>query len=180
MLQRRSFVPRNYIYIFSYDADLEMRREEIGFVPGGLRVNIFAKPEETRVYHALGETTVLENKSLKGTVVWGGDWALVREDDIGLLDVKLTMQMDDGESIDMVYRGVYPTGPRGFRELVTEKPLRGTEKKPFNGPVYIAPWFDTASPKYRWLTERQCVGVGQVTVVDSVIRAVSFDIYAMD
>lgn len=178
--QRRNFVPRNYIYIFSYDADLEMSRQEIGFVPGGVRVNIFAKPDETRVYHALGEATVLENKSLKGTVVWGGDWALVREDDIGLLDVKLTIRTDDRETIDMTYRGLYPTGPRGFRQLVTEKPLVGTDKKPFKAPVYIAPTFDTASPRYRWLSERQCVGFGQATIVDSAIRAVTFDIYAMD
>lgn len=178
--QRRNFVSRNYIYIFSYDVDLEMSREEIGFVPGGVRVNIFAKPDETRVYHALGEATVLENKSLKGTLVWGGDWALVREDDVGMLDVKLTIRTDDQETIDMAYRGIYPTGPRGFRQLVTEKPLLGTEKKPFKGPVYIAPCFDTVSPKYRWLTERQCVGIGEVTVVDSTIRRVSFDVYAMD
>jgi hypothetical protein len=178
--QRRNFLPRNYIYVFSYDADLEMSREEIGFVPGGVRVNIFAKPDETRVYNAFGETTVLENRSLRGTVVWGGDWALVREDDIGLPDVKLTIETDDSETIDMVYQGLYPTGPRGFRDLVTEKPLIGTEKKPFKGPVYIAPSFDTASPKYRWLTERQCVGIGEVTVIDSAIRRVSFDIYAMD
>ncbi len=180
MSQRRDFVPRNYIYIFSYDADLEMNREEIGFVPGGVRANIFAKPNETRVYHALGETTVLENKSLKGTVVWSGDWALIREDDVGFLDVKLTIQTDDGDTIDMVYRGLYPTGPRGFRQLVTEKPLLGSEKKPFKGPVYIAPYFDTSAPKYRWLSERQCVGIGQVNVVDSIIRGISFDIYAMD
>ena len=128
MIPRRNFVPRNYIYVFSYDADLEMRREEIGFVPGGLRVNVFAKPDETRVYHALGETTVLENKTLKGTVVWGGDWALVREDDIGLLDVKLTIQMDDPEK----YRYGLPrrlsgraarVPPAGHREAA-----RGTER----------------------------------------------------
>ena len=178
--ERRTFVPRNYIYVFSYDADLEMSREEIGFVPGGVRINVFAKPNETRVYHALGETTVLENKALSGTIVWGGDWATVREDDVGQLDVKLTIRTDDGETIDMTYRGIFPAGPRGFRKLVTEKPMLGTENKPFEGMVYTAPWFDTVSPKYRWLTERQCVGIGKITVVDSAIRRVSFDVYAMD
>ena len=112
MSQRRDFVPRNYIYIFSYDADLEMNREEIGFVPGGVRANIFAKPNETRVYHALGETTVLENKSLKGTVVWSGDWALIREDDVGFLDVKLTIQTDDGEISEVVSQNTW-TGSTG-------------------------------------------------------------------
>jgi hypothetical protein len=180
MGHRRTFIPKDYIYVFSYDADLEMSREEVGFVPGGVRVNVFATPDETRVYHALGERTVLENRALAGTIVWGGDWALIREDDIGHVNVKLTILTDEGDALDMRYRGIFPSGPRGFRKLVTEKPALGTEKTPFVGTVYTAPWFDTTSAKYRWLTETQCIGIGKITIVDSVIRRATFDVYAMD
>jgi hypothetical protein len=178
--RRRTFLSRNYIYVLSYNVDLEMSREEIGIVPGGVRVNIFATPDETRVYHALGERTVLENKAISGTIIWGGDWALIREDDIGLVDVKLTIRTDEDDVLDVAYRGIFPSGPRGFRRLVTEKPRLGSEKTPFIGDVYASPRFETASPRYRWLTERQCVGLGKVTIVDSTIRSATFDVYAMD
>lgn len=177
---RNAFVDWNLLYLFSYDANLEMRREEFGPVPGGLRVNIFAKPDETRVYHVMREPSFLGREVIKGTVVWGGDWALVREEDIGQLDVRLTIRTDDGALIDATYGGVFALGPRGFRHLVTERPRLGSEQKPFEAPVVVTPRFETNSLRYHWLTEYQCVAFGRLSIVDSIARKVSFDVYAMD
>ncbi|HEU4582053.1 MAG TPA: DUF3237 family protein [Polyangiaceae bacterium] len=177
---RSSLFERDLLYLFSFDADLEMRRDEIGFVPGGLRVNITSKPNRTRVYHAARESSTLGFQTVEGTVVSGVDRALIRNDDIGVLDVQLTIRTDDGALIYSEYRGIYPAGERGYRRLISRKPLLGTEFSPFKAPVYITPRYQTDSEKYRWLTQYQCVGFGEVQVIKSDIRSVTFDIYALD
>lgn len=177
---RSTLFDRDLLYLFSYDVDLEMRREEVGFVPGGVRVNIFAKPNETRLYNVARERSMLGAKSIQGTILGGGDFALIRSDDIGVLDVQLLMETDDGALIYSTYRGVFSAGPRGFRRLISEKPHLGSEAHPFEGLVYIAPRYETADPRYAWIMQYQCAGFGRVTVVDSLVRAGTFDIYAMD
>lgn len=177
---RTSLFDRDLLYLFSYDADLEMRRDEIGFVPGGFRINVIAKPNKTRIYHVARERSTLGFQSVQGTVSWGSDRALLRNDNVGVLDVQLTMRTDDGELIYSTYKGIYPTGPRGYRQLISKKPVMGTEKNPFSAPVYVTPRYETRSPKYRWLMQYQCIGFGRVEIVKSTVRNVTFDIYAMD
>lgn len=177
---RTNLFDRDLLYLFSYDADLEMRRDEIGFVPGGLRVNVVAKPNETRVYHVAREKSTLGFQTVQGTVTWGLDRALIRNDNIGVLDVQLMIRTDDGAVIYSVYDGIFAAGPRGYRKLISKKPVMGTESRPFTAPVFISPRYETSSPKYRWLTQYQCVGFGQVEIIKSTVRSASFDIYAMD
>jgi hypothetical protein len=177
---RSRLLDKNLLYLFSYDANLEMRREEIGFVPGGVRVNIFAKPSETRVYHVARERTAAGAKAIEGSVLWAADWALIRNDDIGFLDVRLMIKTDDGAVIYSWYDGMFPTGERGFRRLISEDPPMGTENSPFFTSVYISPRYETSHPEYAWLTKYQCIGFGRIKVIKSVVRSASFDIYAMD
>jgi hypothetical protein len=177
---RKDLLDRDLLYLFSYDANLEMRRDEVGFVPGGLRVNIGARPNETRVYHAEGEKSTLGFRAISGTVTWGVDRALIRSDDIGLLDVRLTIRTDDGATIFSWYEGLFPSGPRGYRKLISEDPLLGKEKKPFEAPLYTTPRYETDHQDYRWLMQYQCIGIGRVSIVKSIVRSASFDIYAMD
>lgn len=177
---RKTLLDRDLLYLFSYDANLEMRRDEVGFVPGGLRVNISSIPNETRVYHASRERSTLGFNSVQGTVTWGVDRALVRTDDIGVLDVRLTIRTDDGATIYSWYEGLFPSGPRGYRRLISEEPPLGTEHEPFEGRVYITPRYETDDRRYAWLMQYQCVGIGRVEIVDSLVRKASFDVYAMD
>ncbi|MDD9942321.1 MAG: DUF3237 family protein [Myxococcales bacterium] len=177
---RRNLLDTDLLYLFSYDANLEMRRDELGFVPGGLRVNISAKPNETRAYHVARERSTLSFNTVQGTVAWGVDRALVRTDDIGVLDVRLTIRTDDGATIYSWYEGVFPSGERGYRRLISEDPLLGTEEEPFEGRVYVTPRYETGDPRYQWLMQYQCVGIGRVIIIKSSVRRASFDIYAMD
>ncbi|HKQ70037.1 MAG TPA: DUF3237 family protein [Polyangiaceae bacterium] len=179
-MQRQTLLDKDLLYLFSYDANLEMRRDEIGFVPGGVRVNIFAKPRDTRVYHVARERTTTGSRTIQGSVEWGTDWALIRTDDIGSLDVRLTIKTDDGATIFSWYKGVFPSGDRGFRKLISEDPLVGSEQHPVEAPVYVTPHYETADPRYAWIGQHQCVGFGRIKIVKSLVRSVSFDIYAMD
>lgn len=177
---RESLLDRDLLYLFSFDADVEMRRDEIGFVPGGLRMNVFARPNRTRVYHVARERSTLGFESVQGTIQRAVDRIFLRDDDVGVVNVQLAFETDDGALIYATYEGIFPAGPRGYRRLISKKPLVGTEKKPFETRAFITPRFETNSLSYRWLTQYQCVGFASVVVIDSIVRAVKADVYAMD
>jgi hypothetical protein len=175
--KRPYFIDKNLLYLFSFEANLEMKPEEIGFVPGGVRVNIRAKPG-TPVYHVMNEKSFRGEETLRGEVIDGGDRAFLREDDIAEIDVRLTIRTDDRELIYARYSGRLWLGTRGFRRFVTKKPKLGSEQQPFVAPVTIAPVFETKSVKYAWLSQYQCVGFGQMKIIDSKATTGSFDVCA--
>jgi hypothetical protein len=180
MEPRPYLLDTDLLYLFSYDADLEMRRDVIGFVPGGVRFIISSTPYETRVFNVARERTVLGSKAIRGTVLWGSDMAMIRSDDVAILDVRLAIGTDDGASIFSTYRGVFPVGPGGYRTLISDDPLLGTEEEPYEAKVYVTPRYETSDPRYAWLMKYQCLGFGSIVIVDSKIRRAQFDIYAMD
>jgi hypothetical protein len=180
MAQRRQLLEKNLLYLFSADVNVEYGRQEIGFVPGGVRINILSQPQESRVYHVAGETRLLGDDVVSGTIAWGGDWALAREDDLELLDLRLLIRTDDGAVIEAPYQGMFAPGPRSFRQLISEKPRLGSEQKPFEGTVFLAPCFRSDDARYRWLNGRQCVGLGRIRIIDSVARQASLDFWMMD
>lgn len=179
-MHRRTFIDKNLMYLFSFDVNLEDAREEIGLTPTGLRVNVFSRQQESRVYNVKGAESFDGSKMVAGTISWGVDYARVREDDIADLDVRLQLETDDRKTILVRYRGLFSIGPRGFRKLLTEKPKLGTEQQPFEAKLFVGPRFETADPKYKWLEKYQCLGIGRSWVIDTFIRRASYDIYAMD
>jgi hypothetical protein len=167
--------------LFSYDAATQPATNDIGFVPGGLRLDVECVPNQSRVYHLLRERTVaaLGTPAISGTVVEGGDAALLREDDVVISDVRITIRTDDGAIIDSRYGGKFSLGAGGYRRAIgNDKPV-GTEKNPLVVPIVVTPRYETASAKYRWLTQYQCIGFGAISVVKNRQRSVSYDIYAM-
>ena len=177
--KRPYFIEKNQLYLFSFEASLEMNPEEIGFVPGGVRVNIRARPG-TPVYHVANERSFRGDETVRGEVVEGGDRAFMREDDVAVIDVRLTLKTDDGVLIHARYGGRLWLGTRGFRRFVTKKPRLGSEQQPHVAPVCIAPEFETKHPKYSWLTRYQCAGYGRMRIIDSKAVSGSFDVYAME
>jgi len=91
-----------------------------------------------------------EGPRLRGEVMpGGGDWFLVRPDNVGVLDVRIVLKTDDGEPIYMVYRGVAKLPPGGLGAP---------------GPMTIrtAPTFEVSSKgKYAWLNALQAVAEGE-------------------
>jgi hypothetical protein len=84
-----------------------------------------------------------------------GDWITNRADGSYRLDVRLTLQTDDGALILMTYNGIGQSTAAGAS-------LRS------------APLFETGDSRYVWLTRLQAVGVGE-----RVGTALTFDIYAL-
>ena len=144
-------------YICSYWATLSPP-EVVGPLAEGLRVHFYVTD---------GEISGPKMKGRLRTV--GGDWLLLRTDGIGVLDVRATIELDNGALIYTTYGGVVDLGPEGY-ELFLKGIL------PPRPDLRIVPRYYTSHPDYLWLNRLQCVGVG---ILDVAKSKVSYDIYAM-
>ena len=109
------------------EAELEPG-QAVGQTPQGTRNIVYVKSGTC--------TGKVAGKILPG----GGDWLLVRPDGIGEIDVRATIQADDGALIYTHYRGILNFQTGYFR---------------------TTPRYETASEKYKWLNDIVAVGVGQ-------------------
>ena len=148
----------SYEFLFSYSAQLKNPPEVVGLVPNGFRVNFY-----------IGGGS-FAGPRMKGTILpVGGDWYTVRGDGVALVDVRGTLQTDDGAIISVAYTGVRDLGPEGFGLFLSQD-------LPEEGHVRIAGRLESADPRYEWVNRVQCVGVG----VSSRARAdIAYDVYAM-
>ena len=98
-----------------------------------------------------------EGPKLRGTVLPGGsDWMLIRPDGVSKIDVRLTLQVDNGELVYMQYGG-YRHGPKD----VMDRLARGEEVDPTEYYFRITASFETGSETYSWLNKIVTVGTGQ-------------------
>ena len=83
-----------------------------------------------------------EGERIRGKVLaGGGDWVTRTEDDTLELDLRVTLETDDGALIYMTFTGVRDDAHQYFRTL---------------------PRFETAAPKYAFLNRVLAVGVGEI------------------
>ena len=106
-----------------------------------------------------------EGERLRGHVhpAPGGDWLLMRHDGVLTLDVRLTLETDDGALIYMRYNGM-----RHGPDEVMAKVNRGEAVDPGSYYFRVAPQFETAAPQYDWLNRMLCIGVGERTATGPV------------
>ena len=81
----------------------------------------------------------------------GGDWMRVLPSGALRLDVRATLQTDDGALIYMSYNGTLQVTPEVMQRLMKGEVLR-TEDIPY---FITAPTFETSAPKYAWLNTVQ-------------------------
>jgi hypothetical protein len=99
----------------------------------------------------------------------GGDWLTLRPDGVGILDVRATLELEDGALIYTTYSGVADLGPDGYKRFLDGNPPERVQLR-------IAPRYSTGHPDYLWLNRLQCVGIGDV---DMQQMKASYDIYAV-
>jgi hypothetical protein len=106
--------------------------------------DIGAAPQGTRVTFPITGGS-FEGERLRGKVLPGGDdWTVRRSDGVVELDLRVTLQTDDGAYIHMTFEGIRDdeaTPDRYFRTV---------------------PRFETAEPKYAFLNRLLAIGVGQI------------------
>jgi hypothetical protein len=107
--------------------------QDIGAVPRGTRVT----------FPIIGGS--FEGERLRGKVLPGGDdWTVKRPDGVVELDLRITLQTDDGAYIHMTFEGIRDDGaPRApyFRTV---------------------PRFETGEPKYAFLNRVLAIGAAEI------------------
>lgn len=98
-----------------------------------------------------------EGPRLRGTVLPGGsDWILLRADGVLQLDVRATLQTDDGALINMTYHGL-----RHGPAAVIDRLDRGEKVDPSEYYFRTAPFFETSAARYDWLNRIVAIATGQ-------------------
>jgi hypothetical protein len=101
--------------------------EEIGLTPRG----------HLTIFPITGGS--FEGERLRGIVLGGADWVTAAADGTFELDLRLTLETDDGALIHMTFAGMRDDANHYFRTL---------------------PRFETAVPKYSFLNRLLAVGIG--------------------
>jgi len=107
--------------------------QNIGAVPTGVRVT----------FPITGGS--FEGERLRGKVLPGGDdWTIKRSDGVMELDLRITLETDDGALIYMTFTGIRDDGAPGGSYFHT------------------LPRFETAEPKYSFLNRLLAAGTGEI------------------
>src|SRR5256712_10300297 len=105
-----------------------------------------AVPHGTRVIAAITSGT-FEGPRLRGKVLaGGGDWTLLRSDGVLELDLRITLETDDGALISMTSFGLRHGPPEVLAALA-----RGEPVDPSKYYFRTAPRFETSAPPYAFL-----------------------------
>jgi hypothetical protein len=106
--------------------------------------DIGAGPHGTRITFPINGGS-FEGDRLRGRVLAGGnDWTVRRSDGVLELDLRVTLETDDGALIHMTFEGVRDDGAAGA---------------PY---VRTLPRFETAEPKSSFLNRLLAVGTGEI------------------
>ena len=94
---------------------------------------------------------------MRGTVrSGGGDWFLTMANGAGELDVRITLETDDGALIYMTYRGVLAASADVMARVFAGEDVRTTEYY-----FRTTPRFETGSEQYAWLNTTVAIAVGR-------------------
>ena len=138
-----------------FKANCTLNAELLGETPDGLRYDFFVKKG------------TLDGPVLRGKFLQGGDWMRVRRDGMGIPNIRVTLQMEDGAKVLMEAGGWFDFGPNGYSNA-----QHGIFAP--SGNLMTQPTFLTSDPRYAWLMRSQCFGVG---VVDMDVAANSFTLH---
>jgi hypothetical protein len=111
-----------------------------------------------------------EGPRLKGQVLaGGGDWLLVRPDGVGEIDVRATLQTDDGALIYVTYRGYLTNILELLPRWAAGEPIPHEEYY-----LMITPYFETSAAQYAWLQQVVAIGMGSL-----IQGGVSYQVFAV-
>ena len=114
-----------------------------------------AVPHGTRVIAPITSGT-FEGPRLRGRVLpGGGDWTLFRSDAVLELDLRITLETDDGALISMTSFGLRHGPPEVLAALA-----RGESVDPSTYYFRTAPKFETSAPQYEFLNRLIAIASG--------------------
>lgn len=115
----------------------------------------------------------VKSERINGKIlVGGGDWGLLLNSTTFKLDVRGTIETDDGALIYMTYSGYIHTDAEKLTKILSGK---ANELSPSDYYLRSNPVFETSSPKYAWLNHTVAIGIGQLPAADKV----AYQVYAI-
>lgn len=152
--------PFKYEYLFSYSVDIKPGMDLIKNGPWGMRI----------MGHIAGGS--VWGPKLSGNVLpVGADWAVVTSNGVVHIDVRATLQADNGALIYMQYGGKMDLGgPEGYENYKAEK-------IPPKCYIQTTPVLETDHPSYLWMNRVSCFGIGRVDFIANPV-IVQYDVYA--
>lgn len=99
-----------------------------------------------------------EGDSLQGHLrTCGGDWVLIGADGFGRMDVRVTLETDDGALLYLQYHGTLEMNASVMQAL------QGGDATNYGDQYFMtAPRLETGDPRYTWLSQIVAVGEGRV------------------
>jgi xanthine dehydrogenase YagT iron-sulfur-binding subunit len=144
---------------FLWTGSIGIRKEVVGALPDGLRINwYFTEGHFVGPDHA-------------GTLLPGAaDLMRIRTDGVGVVNVTALLQLDSGARLYCSYGGVFDLGPDGYARALRDE---------FDAfpPFVVTPTFATSEPALAWLNRAQCVSVGRV---DTKAMRIEYDMYLLE
>ncbi len=142
-----------------YDTKIELEPPQmIGQTPLGNR----------QIFYVRSGT--FEGPRMKGEwLPGGGDWFLLRPDNVGELDVGGTLKTDDGALIYVTYRGIFAASQESWEKLARDEEIDRDQSY-----IDTAPTFQTSAPDYLWLNRILAIGIGS-----AVPGGVSYRVFAL-
>jgi hypothetical protein len=141
----------------SLTGSIGIRKEVIGSVPDGLRINWYFTEGRCRADH-------------EGVGPGGGDFMRIRQDGIGIVNVVTEfLQTRTGARLYCSYSGMFDLGPDGYARAMRDE---------FDAfpPFVTAPTYTTADKELAWLNRAQCLGLGRV---DTNAMRIEADVYVV-
>jgi hypothetical protein len=119
--------------------------------------NVGAVPHGTRtIFPVIGGD--FEGPRFRGKVLpGGGDWVVLRADGVLELDLRITLETDDGALIHMTFQGLRDDATHGAAAPGRED--GGDPARPY---FRTLPRFETAAPQYAFLNRILAVGSGEI------------------
>lgn len=126
----------------------------------------------TRLIYPFKDGAVKSDKINGKILDCSGEWGLVVDTTTFKMDVRATIQTDDGALIYMAYSGYNHASAEKSAIMRSGK---GYELSPSEYYFRSVPVFETSAPKYAWLNHTVAVGVGHFPAPGKII----YRIYAI-
>ena len=125
-------------------------------VPLKPAIPVGAGPKGLRMYYEIAGGQVRGDR-LNGTVLGGGEWALIGEDGFLRIDVRMQVETDDGAFLYFQYSGLAEMNEALVTALETGE---GTDYE--DQYFYTNPRVETGDERYQWLNTIFLIGEGRV------------------
>jgi len=112
-----------------------------------------------------------QGERLSGNVLSGGaDWVTQSPDGSATIDVRLTLQTDEGAILGLTYQGRFVGPPGAMQRFVASEAIDASDYS-----LQTVARFESGDPRYAWLNDAIVIGIGE-----QIDGAPAYQLYEID